>query len=165
MRTGERCEHTRDCRAEKSGKLGKLEAAATRGTMGGVLRFFGDGFSMGLTGHWKKKVSGASGSEEAAKGSSSASPPERRAPTGSTQWHGASRTAPHTFFLNPEPASFLFFIVAQRESGRQEDHVWIILGFYLNCYSSHTLDNCIFQMVIYLSINHVIMKFLWSFNK
>lgn len=43
--------------------------------------------------------------------------------------------------------------------------VWIILGFYLNCYSSHTLDNCILQIVIYLSINHVIMKFLWSFNK
>lgn len=37
------------------------------------------------------------------------------------------------------------------------------ISLYLNCYSSHTLDSCISNC--YLSINHVNMKFLWSFNK
>lgn len=63
------------------------------------------------------------------------------------------------------PARFFFGPRTDEKWTIRTPCVWIILGFYLNCYSSHTLDNCILQIVIYLSINHVIMKFLWSFNK
>lgn len=52
---------------------------------------------------------------------------------------------------------------AQRKVDNKNTIYMDYISLYLNCYSSHTLDNCISNC--YLSINHVIKKFLWSFNK
>lgn len=158
--------HTRLSCGKKSGKVG----IGSRRLGGGGSDFFWERVLNGPDVPLEEEFCGGSESEEAGRRlfffspPPPASPPERGAPTGSTQWCGASSAAPHSSFLPPTQV-FSLGGGAQRESGRQEDHVWIILGFYLNCYSSHTLDNCILQIVIYLSINHVIMKFLWSFNK
>lgn len=53
---------------------------------------------------------------------------------------------------------------SSRRQAANENAVYTdYISLYLNCYSSHTLDSCISNC--YLSIYHVNMKFLWSFNK